>query len=513
MTCGLLLSGPPGAGKSTVAREVAGRLGHQFIDLDELIEARSGKTPALILEQDGEPRFRALEAEALEALDGATGAIVALGGGALTTERGRALARRLGPVIQLDVGLEELEKRLRADSMSRPLLADGLEQLLAGRADTYAAIDGAVDGLGEPAEVANRVLSFSRDWSVVLSRFGSDETRILIGRHLTSAITGAVRHLGPKRPVLLILDEGVPADVRQHIASALADAYPTHVISAVGGERTKTWTFLGEVLDQALTHGCGRQSVVVGVGGGAVCDLSNLAASLLGRGARSVLVPTTLLAQVDASVGGKCAVNVAGQRNSVGAFHPPHEVITDIELLNSLDPAEYRSGLAELIKMAILGDTELFERLENGEKVGPDMIARAVDLKARIVARDPTERGERRTLNLGHTLGHALEGASNFGLRHGEAVAMGMVAAAWASVRKGYASADTARRIEALLEKLELPRRPEKVLLEQARDHIAADKKSDSQACDWIAIRELGEVMTERLGLAELKRTLVELEG
>ena len=419
------------------------------------------------------------------------------------TARGRALK----------VSHDVLEDRLRHSTTQRPLLRRGLDTLLKERAQTYAAVDGVVDGHGRAQEVAERVIQMSRDWTVVVSRFQEEETRIIVGRGLSKAIPGALNHLEPRRPVLLLLDDGVPEPVRSKLAAELAEHHALHRIDVPGGESAKTWTSLGQILDEALSAGCGRQGAVVAVGGGAVCDLGNLVAHLLGRGAPSILVPTTVLSQVDASVGGKCAVNHAGQRNSIGAFQPPKEVITDLDLLESLDAAEFRSGVAELIKMAILGDTEIFTRLEAGEPVDSDMIARSVSLKARIVARDPTERGERKTLNLGHTLGHALEAASGFQLRHGDAVAMGLVAAARASVRAGYADTETAERIESLLEKQGLPRTPPSELLDAAKNHFAADKKSDAQTIEWIAIRRLGEVTTERLSLKDIQRTLVQREG
>ena len=505
---GLLLAGPPGVGKTTVARHVAQRLGIQAVDLDELIEARSRRSPAEILEQDGEPRFRALELEALEAL-GAAGIVVALGGGALTQPRTRQAARRLGPIVRLDADREVLESRLKAAPASRPLIGEDLGALLDARKLSYASVDVIVDGRGPPEDVAPRVQAASEGLSVVLSRLFEDETRILVGRKIAAAVVGAVAHLEPTRPVLLVRDRGLPEPVRRSMADALSALFPCHVVDVEGGESAKTWSVLGEVLTGALEAGCGRQSVVVGLGGGAICDLANLVAHLLGRGAQSVLVPSTLLAQVDASVGGKCAVNHGDQRNSVGAFHAPAEVIIDLDLLTSLDPADYRAGLAELVKMAIIGDSELFQRLEAGEETSPELVARAVGLKAKIVARDPLEHGERRTLNLGHTLGHALEAASGFKLRHGEAVSLGLVAAARASVQAGHTDADTAARIERLLARLELPTRPEPKLLESARTKLSADKKGDAFGIDWVAIRRIGEVTTERLSWDEVERTLL----
>lgn len=506
----VLLAGPPGSGKSTVGRTVAERRGLPFVDVDDLIERRTGTSTADLLTQRGEAHFRSREVEALAALVGREG-VVALGGGVLTTEQGRTLARQIGPVVGLRVDEAELERRVANHTQVRPLLARGFGPLLAERARTYASVDALVDGHGIPEDVAARVDARSAELRVVLSDFLDDQTRVVVGRNLNEAVVGAVHHLQPRRPVLLVADEGVPEARRSALIAALEAEDPVHVESVPGGEPSKSWSVLGGILDRALRAGCGRQSVVVGIGGGAVCDLANFAAHMLGRGAPSVLVPSTLLAQVDASVGGKCAVNHADQRNSVGAFHAPRDVVTDLELLESLPPEDYRAGVAEVLKMGLIGDAALFSALERGDRPTVDMVARAVELKAEIVAQDPREHGLRKVLNLGHTLGHGLEAASGFTLRHGEAVAMGLVATARASVRAKYALPEVAERVEAAVQRWQLPTRPARELLEAAGRHFGADKKSDAHAIDWVALRQVGEVAIERMSLDDVRATLVEL--
>lgn len=229
------------------------------------------------------------------------------------------------------------------------------------------------------------------------------------------------------------------------------------------GESSKSWAVLGEVLDWLLSEGAGRDDVLVALGGGIVGDLTGLAASLMKRGMTFVQIPTTLLAQVDSSVGGKTAVNASQGKNLVGSFYQPALVLADTKLLSTLPERERLAGYAEIVKYALIDDPKFFDWLElNGKRVvdlDQDALAEAVAIscraKARIVSQDERESGVRALLNLGHTFGHALEAANGFqsSLLHGEAVAAGMTLALHYSARQGLMQAQDAARAEALLEK------------------------------------------------------------
>lgn len=508
----VVLSGPPGVGKTSVAEAASAVLDRPALDLDALIAARVGASPAKIIEEEGEARFRALEAETLEQLSG--DAVLALGGGTLTTSRARRAARRLGPVLGLVATPEQLAERLaRGDAPRRPLLDGGLGPLLAARDRSYRAVDAQVDAEGPLGAVADRVATRAREVHRIEAPVGDATSRVLVGRALEDAPAGALAHLEPRRPVLAILDRGVPEAALQARLGPIRALFDVHEVVVPGGEAVKTWRFAGEVLEAALAAGCGRQSAVLAIGGGATCDLAGLVAHLMGRGAPLVLVPSTLLAQVDASVGGKCAVNMAAGRNLVGAFHPAEDVVADADLLESLDPDEYRSGLAELYKMAVIGDVALFEALPRARRATPETIARAIALKAEIVAEDPFEKDRRRILNLGHTLGHALETASDHALRHGEAVAIGLAAVARLSAEAGFCTADTARRVVAGLEALGLPTAADPALLRRAAPHIGADKKSAADEVALVCIHEVASVSVQALPLIEACERLVRHGG
>lgn len=337
---------------------------------------------------------------------------------------------------------------------------------------------------------------------------GSHVTEVFFGEGLRDTLGERVSALAPARPVLVVIDQNVPKALLepQMAHSALASAVRFEV---PGGEATKTWSRLEAAMEAAIRAGCGRQSVVVGIGGGATCDFAALIAHLLGRGAPLILVPTTLLAQVDASVGGKCAINTAAGRNLVGAFHPAIDVLIDPSWLESLPVEEYRSGAAELLKTALLGDAALFREASEHPKLGLDAIYRAIAIKAQIVAEDPFEKDKRRLLNLGHTLGHALESASHFKMRHGEAVAMGIGAASRLSEAKGLIQASQLRSIADGFTAFELPFRAPVALLKDAKAHMATDKKGTTQHLAVVLLEDIGRACVQDLALEDAQNALI----
>jgi 3-dehydroquinate synthase len=258
-----------------------------------------------------------------------------------------------------------------------------------------------------------------------------------------------------------------------------------------------------------------RSSFIVGIGGGIVCDIAGFVASTFMRGVRFGFVATTLLAQVDASVGGKNGVNFNGYKNMIGVFNQPEFVICDLDLLKTLSEREILCGFAEIVKHAAIGDADLFAFLEqnheNARALDGQIIERlvldSVTLKSSIVSRDETERGERRILNFGHTFGHALEKV--MGVPHGEAVSMGITIASALSVKRGLLAVEDERRILSLMKHLKLPTRIESEH-EQLFDALEKDKKRESNFINFVLLDGIGTAVVEKISLEELKDTIDE---
>ena len=274
------------------------------------------------------------------------------------------------------------------------------------------------------------------------------------------------------------------------------------LLTVPSGESSKSLRQLERIYRALLAQEVGRDGLIVAFGGGVVGDLAGLAAATWQRGIDLIMVPTTLLAQVDSAVGGKTAVNFGGVKNVVGAFHQPRFVLTDVDMLATLPRREYRSALAEVVKYGVIGDPALFARLERdahrllqGDRdLLVPIVARCCRIKAGVVGRDEREAGERVTLNYGHTLGHALEAASRGGLRHGEAVALGMRGAARLAVGLGWMPRPQAARLEGLLDRLELPAAARAVRPGDVMAKLKHDKKVRDRKVRFVLTRSIGSV-------------------
>jgi 3-dehydroquinate synthase len=317
---------------------------------------------------------------------------------------------------------------------------------------------------------------------------GSRSYDVVVGAGAIGEVGEAVRALGDPGPVILVTNPTVAAIYATGVRDSLeASGLTASQVEIPDGERHKTFSAVERIHEAALGFGADRSAVVVALGGGVVGDVAGFAAATLFRGVRVVMLPTTLLAQVDSSVGGKTGVNRPEGKNLVGAFHQPSVVLADTATLSTLPPREYRAGMAEVVKYGIIRDPELFALLEEraaslGEADADalvEIVARSVAIKARVVEADEHEGGLRRVLNHGHTIGHAIEKVTRYErYLHGEAVAIGMVCAARMSENLGYSEAAATARIESLLKSFGLETAiPDDLDRRAIVDAVAFDKK------------------------------------
>lgn len=482
----IFLYGPPGSGKSTVGKILARNLDLPFLDLDSVIEQETGRSIPQIMAEDGEPAFRDRETAALEQAASGAPAVIALGGGALLRERNRACAEANGEVVFLEATLETLRTRLRADKNQRPLLAGDLEAKLGGllerRAEHYASFPLRVANnlQDNPEEVAKRIQQQLGRFRVHGMGAGYD---VWIRPHGLRRLVAWLGALGLGGPLALVSDSNVAPLYADSIRTDLREAgYDISLLTIPAGEEHKTLETVSRLWDGFLRAGLDRRSTVIALGGGVVSDLAGFAAATFLRGVAWICLPTSLLAMVDASLGGKTGFDLPQGKNLIGAFHPPRLVLADATTLHTLPEVELRGGLAEVVKHGVIGDPDLFRLCEDGDEAVranlAEVVWRAMAVKIRVIEADPYERGERAALNLGHTVGHALEAASGYRLRHGEAVAIGMVVEARLAERLGLAQSGLAERLANVLRGLGLPTEIPSGLSPQAiRNAMQYDKK------------------------------------
>ena len=308
------------------------------------------------------------------------------------------------------------------------------------------------------------------------------------------------------RGSVAIVTNGVVAPLYlERVRQALAGARVCEVV-VEDGEQAKGWPALDRIFDALLAARLGRDGLIIALGGGVIGDLAGFAAATYQRGVPFIQVPTTLLAQVDSSVGGKTAINHARGKNMIGAFHQPRAVIADLATLDTLPDRELRAGLAEVIKHGAALDARFLDWLERhierllarDREALAHAVRRSCELKAAIVAEDERETGVRAVLNFGHTFGHAIETATGFGSwLHGEAVAVGMVMAAGLSARAGFLPATDAARLEALIKRAGLPVRPPQLARERWHELMAVDKKAAGARMRFVLLHGLGRAKLE----------------
>ena len=528
-----------GAGKTTIGRMLARRLDMTFVDSDHEIEARTGASIPWIFEIEGEASFRKREADMIRELSAQKGIVLATGGGAVLNPDNRAYLATRGTVIYLRASVGSILQRTAHDR-NRPLLQTAdprrkLEELTTQREPLYREIADLVIDTGRP-NVQSMVQTILDQLAAIgaaspqthtmneQSRIslnvdlGDRSYPIAIGRGLLDDAALLERHIGASGKVAIVTNTTVAPLYLDKVAAPLRAA-GREVLPIVlpDGEEYKTFDSLNLVFDALLANKCDRKTTLVALGGGVIGDLTGFAAASYMRGVPFVQVPTTLLAQVDSSVGGKTGINHPLGKNMIGAFYQPRAVIADTSTLDTLPDRELSAGLAEVIKHGAILDAAFFDWIEAniGKLVARDAdalahaIARSCEIKADVVRRDEREGGLRAVLNFGHTFGHAIEAGMGYGAwLHGEAVGCGMVMAADLSQRLGLVDAATVERVRALVAAAGLPVVAPDLGVERWIDLMEVDKKNEGGAIKFILLKPLGSPSITGAPRALLEATL-----
>ena len=546
----IFLVGLMGSGKTTVGRALARKLNKRFIDSDHEIEARTGASIPLIFEIEGEAAFRQREADMIRDLTAHDGVVLATGGGSILNPQSREYLKSRGLVIYLRAGVSSILQRTGHDK-NRPLLQTAdprgrLEELTLQREPYYREVADIVIETGRPnvqylvqtivaylenlpgnrkdTSLYDAELPPMENASPTVSQpvtlqvdLGERSYPITIGQSILTNGQRIVDAVSGERAAI-VTNTVVGPLYLDGVAQALraAGKRVTEIVLP-DGEEQKTWENLQRIYDGLLGDQCDRKTTVIALGGGVVGDMAGFAAATYMRGVPFVQVPTTLLAQVDSSVGGKTGINHPMGKNMIGAFYQPKAVIADTATLNTLPTRELSAGLAEVIKHGAIIDAAFFGWIESniGHLMARDpealayAIKRSCEIKADVVRQDEREGGLRAILNFGHTFAHAIESGMGYGnWLHGEAVGCGMVMAADLSQRLGYIDSTARDRVTALVQAAGLPHVAPDLGIERWLKLMQVDKKNEGGQIRFILLKPLGAPLITTVPQEALLATL-----
>lgn len=505
-----------GAGKSAAGKLLAEKLGREFFDTDSLVEKAADKSIKELIDESGETNFRALETTLLKKVSSEHNAVISCGGGIVLREENNKIMSESGTTVFLNAAPETLLTRLTETENSRPLLeglsaAEKLErihEMLAERVPLYMTSDLIINTDDKPTErvvdeIIESLTGFSTQMKVEL---GERSYLIYIERALSSKIGNIISDLHPGKKIGIVTDENVSKLHLDTVAANLSDA-GFDVLNAIipAGESSKSLAVISTLYDKFLEERFERNSTIVALGGGVVGDIAGFVAATLLRGINFVQVPTTLLAQVDSSVGGKVGINHAMGKNLIGSFYQPKAVIIDTDFLSTLPQKELMCGMAEVIKYGLILDSNFAKRIAadfskiielNDHILIQDLIRRCVELKAEVVSKDEQESGLRRILNFGHTFGHAVEAIVPRGsVTHGEAVAFGMRAAIRLSESLELLASDQSEEALNLVENIPIAGSISELTVSDLMESMNSDKKVRDGEIHFVLLDKIGHAV------------------
>ena len=525
----IILVGFSYTGKTRVGKEVARRLGWTFIDTDDEIVDLAGKPIPEIFAQDGEPKFRKMEKEVLNKVCQKAEQVISTGGGIVVDPSNRDTMSDGGVVICLEAKPTTIHKRLVKDAEEnpgeevRPLLTvpdplARIEELKASRQQFYSLSDWTIhtDNLSL-GEVAGEVIHGWKNLSEVKADISHKKTAacvvttatesypIFVGWNSLDQLGQRIKEANLSGKAYVISDDNVFPLYGEQVKKALVRAgFIAESMAIPAGEQSKSFETANRIYDWLVANRVERGDFIVALGGGVIGDLAGFIAATMLRGVPFVQVPTSLMAMVDSSIGGKVGINHPKGKNLIGAFYQPRFVFADVRTLTSLPKREFISGWSEVIKHAMIRDPQLLGLLEKRsqdllklkEDITTDVVARSAAIKGRVVSEDEKEQGLRTILNYGHTIAHGLEAATNYDrFLHGEAVSIGMTGASMISNRIGLLSQKVVKRQQALLIKFELPVVYADIKVDDIQQAMQLDKKIKGKKVRWVLLSDVGQTV------------------
>lgn len=523
----IVLTGIMGSGKTTIGSRLAEKLGFYFIDSDHEIEDRKQKSVAEIFKLDGEANFRKMERDIVkEIINRDENVVLSLGGGAFMDKEIRDLIKNKAISIWLYADLETLLHRVSGKNI-RPLLNNvdrrmTLSKLIDERYPIYKTADIHLDTSGEGQEkIINILTKKITDFmnyqqlkkEIIKVELKEKSYPIVVGSGIITELSGYIKNIGSYNKVIIITDQNVAKLHLGKLASVL-ESLPvvTKTVIIEPGEKSKSFTNLQNVIEQILENGVDRNSLIIALGGGVVGDLAGFVASILLRGIDFIGVPTTLLAAVDSSVGGKTAINSKFGKNLIGSFYQPKLVFCDLNFLETLPKRDFISGYAEVVKYGLIKDKNFFlyldkniEKIKNRDlEVLQRIIVKSCQIKAEVVGEDERENNLRAILNFGHTFGHIFEIETGYSdqLFHGEAVAVGMVLAVRMSIDLKFCNEKILPMVVNHLQKIGLAVSPKDIKkswnIDKLLEYLYKDKKVNNRQLTFILLKDIGEAVIEK---------------
>ncbi len=506
----IVLTGFMGTGKTSVGKEISRRLGYPFIDTDDLIEEREGMPISLIFKEKGENYFRKIEREIVHKVSAMKDVVIATGGGVIKNKDNVKDLGDGGILIWLKTEPGVILRRVMAEGGKRPLLnveepLEEINRLLSERERLYMQSDMAIDtSYITPVETAEEIIErLCLDSQIVNVELKDRSYKIIIGRGILQKLGVRVKEFRPSRTAIISNKTIFPLYRETFLISLNEYGMDPEIILIPDGEEYKDLLWAYYIHGRLLKAMFDRDSLLIAFGGGVVGDITGFVASTYMRGIKYIQVPTTLLAQVDSSVGGKTGVNHPLGKNMIGTFYQPSLVFIDIDTLNSLPERQFLASMAEVIKYGVIADRELFDYLEEKREdilKGGDslmtIIKRSCEIKADVVARDERESGVRAILNFGHTIGHAIETVTGYRrFLHGEAISIGMSAVGEIATEMGVLGRDEALRIRELLQMYRLPVHfPDDLDISEIIEAMEIDKKARRGRLRFVLPESIGRV-------------------